>query len=379
MGSIVLGGFALVALVALALILVGAYRRSRMPVVSGGMLLLLLIIAWVMGLPGVTALGPTSNWTDRSPHATRFVQVAPDVQLEVLDWGGTGPPLVFLSGLQDVAHGFDDFAPQFSDRHHVIGITRRGYGASSQPPSGYDVASRVADLRAVLDSLHLERVALVGHSIAGDELTGFAAAYPDRVSALVYLDAAYDHSDIATLLAGSPPPAPMLATDSASPATVQAFLLRNYGMRIPEAQLRAIGRYAPGGHLIGDVTPPVIDSLMLAGVGHPDYAAVQAPALVIDAVIDSMPNVFPAWRAFDSTTYATAIRFTEALQAWASSRRQQVRRELKGAQFVELHGANHYVFDSNTKEVTAAMRAFLAKHAEQSAVHTPPATSPPPP
>ena len=379
MGSIVLGGFALVALVALALILVGAYRRSRMPVVSGGMLLLLLIIAWVVGLPGVTALGPTSNWTDRSPHATRFVQVAPDVRLEVLDWGGTGPPLVFLSGLQDVAHGFDDFAPQFSDRHHVIGITRRGYGASSQPPSGYDVVSRVADLRAVLDSLQLGRVALVGHSIAGDELTGFAAAYPERVSALVYLDAAYDHSDIATLLSGGPPPAGMLATDSLSPATVQAFLLRNYGMRIPEAQLRAIGRYAPGGHLIGDVTPPVIDSLMLAGVGHPDYAAVQAPALVIDAVIDSMPNVFPAWRAFDSTSYATAIRFTDALRAWASSRRQQVRRELKGAQFLELHGANHYVFDSNTSEVTAAMRAFLAKHEQQPAVRTPPATSPPPP
>src|SRR6185436_1064315 len=120
-----------------------------------------------------------------------------------------GPPLVFLSGLQDVAHGFDDFAPQFSDRHHVIGITRRGYGASSQPPSGYDVVSRVADLRAVLDSLQLGRVALVGHSIAGDELTGFAAAYPERVSALVYLDAAYDHSDIATLLSGGPPPARM--------------------------------------------------------------------------------------------------------------------------------------------------------------------------
>jgi len=30
----------------------------------------------------------------------------------------------------------------------------------------------------------LGRVALVGHSIAGDELTGFAAAYPDRVTAL---------------------------------------------------------------------------------------------------------------------------------------------------------------------------------------------------
>jgi len=361
MGSIVVIGFAALALVALAFILLGVYRRSRTLAVTGGMLLLLLVVAWVVGLPGAAPIGPGLSWTDQSPHTVRFVHVAPDVQLEVLDWGGSGPPLVFLAGLQDVAHGFDDFAPTFTDAYHVLGITRRGYGASSQPPSGYDVASRVADLRAVLDSLQLSRVALVGHSIAGDELTAFAAAYPDRVSALVYLDAAYDHSDIAKLLSGSPPPARMLATDSASPAGVQGFLLRNYGMRIPEAQLRAVGRYAPSGHLIGDVTPPLIDSLMLAGVGHPDYAAVQAPALVIDAVIDSMPNVFPAWQAFDSTSRATAIAFTRTLQDWAETGRAQVRRELKGARILELHGANHYVFDSNTDEVATAIRQFLAR------------------
>ena len=92
--------------------------------------------------------------------------------------GRLGPPLVLLAGLQDVAHGFDDIAPHFTDDHHVLAITRRGYGASSQPRSGYDLASRVADLHAVLDSLRLPRVALVGHSIAGDELTAFAGGIP---------------------------------------------------------------------------------------------------------------------------------------------------------------------------------------------------------
>lgn len=83
------------------------------------------------------------------------------MMLEVLDWGGSGPPLVFLAGLLDVAHGFDDFAPKFTDHHHVLAITRRGYGSSSQARWGYDLATRTADLRAVLDSLHLGRVALV--------------------------------------------------------------------------------------------------------------------------------------------------------------------------------------------------------------------------
>jgi pimeloyl-ACP methyl ester carboxylesterase len=70
-------------------------------------------------------------WTDPSPHHVQFVAVAPEVALEVLGLGRHGAALVFLSGLQDVAHGFDDFAPGFADQYHVIAITRRGYGASS--------------------------------------------------------------------------------------------------------------------------------------------------------------------------------------------------------------------------------------------------------
>jgi len=294
------------------------------------------------------------------PHHARFVPVAPGVRLEVLDWGGQGPPLVFLSGLQDVAHGFDDFAPQFTDRHHVLAITRRGYGASSRPPSGYDLATRVADLTAVLDSLHLLRVDLVGHSIAGDELTAFAAAHPERVGRLVYLDAAYDHSDVGRLIQAFPPPPPMQRTDSASPAAVQAYVERVYGPRIPIAQFRAIGRYDSTGRLVGDVTPAGIDSLVLAGCGHPDYSAVRAPALLIYAVADSAPQEFPLWAELDSTGRAAARRYTAILQRWTGAERARAERELPGARVLELHGANHYVFASHPREVAEAMRTFLA-------------------
>ncbi len=300
------------------------------------------------------------SWADPSPHRVRFVSAAPGVRLEVLDWGGSGPPLVFLSGLQDVAHGFDDFAPRFTDRYHVLAITRRGYGASSQPGSGYDIATRVADLLAVLDSLWLSRVALAGHSIAGDELTAFAGTYPARVSGLVYLDAAYDHSGVGELLGVSAPWPPMLARDSVSPAAVQAYLERGYGMRIPEAQLRAIGRYDASGRLTANVTPAVIDSLMLAGCGHPDYRAVRTPALAIYAVVDSAAQVFPRWPSLDRRDRESAELFTRILQAWAATERARFARELPAAQVLELHGANHYVFASNPEQVVKAMRAFLA-------------------
>lgn len=38
---------------------------------------------------------------------TQFVEVQPDVKLEVLDWGGTGRNLVLFAGLGNTAHVFD--------------------------------------------------------------------------------------------------------------------------------------------------------------------------------------------------------------------------------------------------------------------------------
>jgi len=98
-----------------------------------------------------------------------FVTVEPGVQLEVLDWGGTGETMLLLTGLGNTAHVYDDFAHQFTDRFHVIGITRRGFGRSSQPAQGYDLTTRARDDVKILDSLNIREAVFVGHSIAGTE------------------------------------------------------------------------------------------------------------------------------------------------------------------------------------------------------------------
>src|SRR5271168_172179 len=89
---------------------------------------------------------------DTTPYkAVKFIRVAPGVKLEVLDWGGSGEAMVLLTGSGDNAHVYDYFAFQFTDFFHVIGITRRGWMPSSQPPAkdpprtGYDVETRAAD------------------------------------------------------------------------------------------------------------------------------------------------------------------------------------------------------------------------------------------
>jgi len=120
------------------------------------------------------------------------------IQLHYLEWPADRRALVFVPGLGDTAYMMSDFAARFSGDFRVVAMTRRGYGRSSVPREGYDLASRVEDIRALLDTLHIDRAVLIGHSIAGDELTAFATKYPGRVSALVYLDAAYDRADPAT-------------------------------------------------------------------------------------------------------------------------------------------------------------------------------------
>ena len=122
----------------------------------------------------------------------QMVTVEPGVRLEVLDWGGSGRPLIFLAGAGDTAHRFDGFAPQFTKQHHVYGITRRGSGASGSPAptnGNYSADHLGDDVLAVMRALDIDRPVLVGHSMAGEELSSVGSRFPDKVSGLIYLDA----------------------------------------------------------------------------------------------------------------------------------------------------------------------------------------------
>src|SRR6476660_6930722 len=119
----------------------------------------------------------------QSPR-TMFVAVQPEVKLEVLDWGGSGRPVVLLAGRGQTAHSFESFAPSLARFYHVYSITRRGYGASSKPATGY-LADRLADdVVAVIDSLHLSKPVVAGHSLAGQELSSLGCRHVDKNAGL---------------------------------------------------------------------------------------------------------------------------------------------------------------------------------------------------
>ncbi len=137
---------------------------------------------------------PSALWRDPSPHQVKMITVDKDVQLEVLDWGGTGRPLVFLSGLGNTAHIWDNFAPKFVGKHHVYAISRRGFGKSTHATDGYTPERLADDILAVMTQLKIEKPVLVGHSIGGEELSSIGTRHPELISALIYLDAAYSYA-----------------------------------------------------------------------------------------------------------------------------------------------------------------------------------------
>ena len=89
-----------------------------------------------------------AHWRDAAPHEAHSVSVDEGVQLEVLDFGGDGPPILLLPGLGATAHSFDELAPLLAKKHRVVAMTRRGTGYSSKPDFGFDTptarAGRVA-------------------------------------------------------------------------------------------------------------------------------------------------------------------------------------------------------------------------------------------
>jgi pimeloyl-ACP methyl ester carboxylesterase len=240
-------------------------------------------------------------------------------------------------------------------------LTRRGFGASSRPATGYQIDSLVRDIRVVLDSLGIARAVLVGHSLAGDELTRFAATWPDRVRRLVYFDAAHDRVPLERMLRELPPPAPtpMTAADSTSPEAFREYYRRNFGIRLTMGEILSIAVFGADGRYLRDVTPPAVDSAILRGLAHPQYAKIKAPALAFYAVSDSAPQIFPTYAAMDSTDQARARRFFDVFAAWAAAERSRFAREVTHGREIELRGAHHYLFISCEDTVLREMSDFL--------------------
>jgi non-heme chloroperoxidase len=304
-----------------------------------------------------------AEWRDPSPHRVTMVTVDRDVAVEVLDWGGAGRPLVLLAGLGNTAHVFDEFAPRLTSLGRVYGVTRRGFGRSSVPPTGYDADRLADDVLAVLDALALERPVLIGHSIAGEELSSLAARHPTRAAGLVYLDAAGDRTQPLPPM----PPVPGARPEPIDLRSIDAFRTWEKAARgatTPESELRLTRVIGADGSVGGFVAPGNVAQAIMKGAKRPDYARMRIPALSVQSLPPATVAEARATGIFNAAMFPGAS--DDALNALFAAVRGVTRAQtdafvkgLPGARNVELVGASHYDFVSHPDEVLREIRTFL--------------------
>jgi pimeloyl-ACP methyl ester carboxylesterase len=284
--------------------------------------------------------GQRPVWRDPSTHRVHFINIEDGVRLEVLDWGGSGKPLVLVAGSGNTAHVFDGFAEKLTRTAHVYGITRRGFGASSHPESEYTDQRLSDDVLQVLNFLHLVAPVLVGHSLGGNELTTLASEHPNRVSGLIYLDATFDPKDLPTndpkyvaLLNNLPPN------------------LLPHPPGFPESERQAIAHQ--------NVRHAV--SAIAKGVKKRDYSGIRVPVLALVATFraadDQLRNDMPK----DPEPRAAIEAYEVIRMVYIKKDEETLRAAVPNAHIVELPGANHYVFLSNEPDVLGEIDLFLSR------------------
>jgi non-heme chloroperoxidase len=311
-----------------------------------------------------TPVEQASPWRDPSPHRIRFVPVEENVKLEVLDWGGTGCSLMLLAGLGHTAHIYDDIAPKLAEKYHVFGITRRGYGASSSPSSGYAANRLGDDVIDILDALKIVHPVLVGHSIAGEELSSVGTRYPARIAGLVYLDAGYLYAyqnpasrDLAPELDALQkrveqlmPSVPPTDAELTNFSTFRAWQTRSQGVEFPEAEPRQTSETAPDGHITHPHTQPAIAQAIRAG--QQKFTDIRVPILAIYAI----PHTFGAAFGKLSDRERSQIEADETATLGAIA--EAFQRGLPSAHVVRLR-ANHYLFLSNQQDMLREINSFI--------------------
>jgi non-heme chloroperoxidase len=327
---------------------------------------------------------------------TQFIDVQPDVKLEVLDWGGTGRNLVLLAGGGSTAHVFDSFGPKLAAHYHVIGITRRGAGQSSAPQTGYDPRRLGDDVVAVLDALHIADPVLVGHSIAGEELSAISTYHPGRAAALIYLDAtgtfalynpkygdyipalaqlkddlselqknlfddglisktltdmALFQANLANLrdeVEGAARPSPK-ASDLASISAFQSYMKGYYGGIIPESEVRQLHRIGEDGR-VGEFLGHgnASQSVMLE---EERFHSIDTPLL---AILSYPSAPYPSQTSDPAKLAAYRAAETSRREAQIS-----IFREQPHAKVIVIPNSTHFIFLSNEEEVVSQITDFV--------------------
>jgi pimeloyl-ACP methyl ester carboxylesterase len=305
---------------------------------------------------------------DTSPHKSGFVTVN-GIHLHYLDWGGNGPALVFLAGVNTNAHIFDGFAPRFTSKFHTLALTRRGDGESDYPETGYDLDTLTDDIRLFLDCLDIDRAILVQHTNEGIELPRFAARFPERVLKLVFLEPAYDRNapEFKTWIENWPkityPEENSLFDNIDDFLRYKRKIVGPYDTSWCEArdeELRHQVTLNTAGKVVYKGTEATWKAILETRDSYTpddDYKLITAPTLAVFPIRD---NTYYIWPFMNQAERTQMVEYFETFQRpWFQLCIEKFKRNVPHAKIVELPHSHTYFIITQADIVYQEMVAFL--------------------
>ena len=98
------------------------------------------------------------------------------------------PALVFVHGWSCDRSYWDGQVEPFAADYRVVALDLAGHGESGRGRETWTIASYGGDVAAVVESLELDRVILIGHSMGGDVVVDAARLLPGRATSMVWVD-----------------------------------------------------------------------------------------------------------------------------------------------------------------------------------------------
>ena len=122
---------------------------------------------------------------------SRFVELGGGLQVHVADEGPRDAPVLLLvHGSNASLHTWEPWARRLRDRYRIVRLDLPGHGLTgAHPAADYREATFLGVIDGVARALALPPFVIAGNSMGGEFAWKYAVAHPDRVRALVLIDA----------------------------------------------------------------------------------------------------------------------------------------------------------------------------------------------
>jgi pimeloyl-ACP methyl ester carboxylesterase len=150
-----------------------------------------IVIVILLFVATVYSVNKISSHSEQKRMETYGQRVSVDgKQMNVSIQGKGEETIVLLPGFGTASPALD-FKPlisELSPYYKVVVVELFGYGLSDQTERERSTANIVSEIHEALQSLHIDRYILMGHSISGIYSLDYVNKYPNEVSAFVGLD-----------------------------------------------------------------------------------------------------------------------------------------------------------------------------------------------